>query len=123
MPLVIDLGIEPIPWARAGRDHDHSYTPQQYREYRETLAWTMLAARKKAGYTSPFEIPLEVMLTFVRSTRRTVDGDNLEKAVLDAGTGVLWADDSLIRRCCWEVVLGGAVAGTTIRVQALEGST
>jgi Holliday junction resolvase RusA-like endonuclease len=123
IPLLVEFGAEPMPMPRASQNaKGRTFLSHAYRSYREALSWEMLAARQKAGYPDPFEFAVELMLTFHRSTRTRVDGDNLEKAVLDAGTGVLWADDSLVYRVCWEKVLGAPVAGTAIRVQAMEGA-
>ena len=119
IPLLIEFAGEPIPMPRAGRNERATYMPRGYMEYRDTLSWTIQAAMRKAGHKHPFEDPLEVMATFVRSTRNRVDLDNLLKTVLDAGTGVVWTDDSQIFRSCAEKVLGAPVAGTTLRVEAV----
>jgi Holliday junction resolvase RusA-like endonuclease len=122
IPLLIEAAVEPMPMPRASRDpKGRTFLSPAYRAYRDALSWEMLHARNAANVLTPLEVPVELMLTFVRSSNKRVDGDNLEKAVLDAGTGVLWLDDSQVFRCCWEKVLGAPVPGTTIRVQAMEG--
>lgn len=118
--ILVELALEPIPMPRAARRGRQTYLPADYRSYRDALSWSMLHARNRANVLHPFEDPLELMLTFERSTKVRVDGDNLEKTVLDAGTNVLWMDDSQIHRVCWEKVLGSPTPGTTIRVQPME---
>ena len=88
------IDAEPIPWARAGRGiRGQSYTPKRYAEHRTLIAWAMHEGRTVPG---PLAEDLGVMLTFYRSTRRHVDIDNLAKAVLDAGTDVVWGDDAFV---------------------------
>jgi len=119
--ILVELDLEPIPMPRAGRHGraGQTYLPAPYRAYRDALSWAMLHARNRASVMHPFEDPLELMVTFARSSKLRVDGDNLEKTVLDAGTNVLWMDDSQIHRVCWEKVLGSSTPGTTIRVQPM----
>ena len=42
--------------------------------------------------------PIEVELKLYFGTKRVVDVDNFNKLVLDAGTGILWDDDSQIQK-------------------------
>lgn len=42
------------------------------------------------------EMPLALSVVFYRPDRRRFDADNAKKLLGDAGTGILWTDDSLI---------------------------
>lgn len=50
-------------------------------------------AIRKAWKQEPLGCNVRLSAAFYRSTRGTVDLDNLLKHVLDAATGVLWCDD------------------------------
>jgi Holliday junction resolvase RusA-like endonuclease len=91
---------EPVPWARAGRGaRGQTYTPRRYAEHLEALGWAM-----RQAYDGPVITAGELGLhaRFYRSSRRNVDLDNLAKAVLDAGTGIVWTDDRLLSRLVLE---------------------
>lgn len=85
--------VEPYPWprsriSRAGR----LYLPKTYLAYRDLVAMHL-----RAAYRGPPEAgPIRVVLGFYRSTKRRADIDNLAKTVLDAGTSIVWDDDSQI---------------------------
>ena len=86
---------EPIPWARAGRGiKGQSYTPRRYAEHRDSVGWALTNGRIGARW--PLMVDIGLWVTFYRSTRRRVDIDNLIKAVLDGGNGVVWADDAQV---------------------------
>ena len=93
--IVCELEVDgdPVPWARAGRSaRGRAYTPARQRDWAEHVGWAI-----RQAYTGPpLEVELGVWLTFRRQTRRHADVDNLCKAVLDAGTGIAWADDAAI---------------------------
>ena len=86
---------EPLPWprARTGQQGQH-YLPRAFSAHRDALAWKMREALIEDG--SIFTGDVGLLLGFFRSTRRRVDIDNLLKAVMDAGNGTTWADDSQI---------------------------
>ena len=67
----------------------HMYTPKATREYETQLKWHFRLAVK-----DPWTGPLMVMIRF--TTRSRADADNLGKAVLDAGNGVLYNDDAQV---------------------------
>ncbi len=91
---------EPVPWARAGRGaRGQTYTPRRYAAHLEARGWAM-----RQAYDGPVIEAGELGLhaRFYRSTRHNVDLDNLAKAVLDAGSGIVWSDDRLLSRLVLE---------------------
>lgn len=84
-----------------------TYTPQETRDYEETVARLASAAMRSRA---PFSHPVELDVVFVLSGEPClwpVDGtdpdlDNLEKALCDALNKVVWTDDRLIvRKTSW----------------------
>jgi Holliday junction resolvase RusA-like endonuclease len=85
--------VEPYPWprTRTGRAGNH-YLPKTYTAYRDLVSMHL-----RAAYRGDPELgPIRVVLAFYRSTKRKADVDNLAKTILDAGNGIVWADDSQI---------------------------
>jgi crossover junction endodeoxyribonuclease RusA len=70
-----------------------TYMPPDYVAHRELLAWEFKRAMRGEP---PVAVPVELEMTFERSDRRRVDIDNLVKTCMDAATGVLFVDDSLV---------------------------
>jgi Holliday junction resolvase RusA-like endonuclease len=98
---------------RSGRllAHPIAYTPAASRAWRRDVALQLRAA---AGGAAPPTGPLALTVVFVlpgplRCRRGEPDVDNLAKAVLDAGTGILWVDDAQVGRLVVEK--RGAAAG------------
>lgn len=85
--------VEPYPWprsrvSRAGR----LYLPRPYVAYRD-----LVAMHFRAAYRGEPELgPVRLVLGFYRSTRRRADVDNLAKTIMDAGTEIVWHDDSQV---------------------------
>ena len=94
----ITAEITPIPLGRPRLNTTNRgrYLPKSNVEFREKLQWIL----RSAFPGKPFENPLSVTLHFYKPTKTTAknygDVDNLAKAVLDAGNGILWLDDSQI---------------------------
>ena len=94
---ILELTVpgEAVPWARAGRGRQgQSYTPKRYLEWRTDVAERMVTARR-GGMSAT---PIGLIVVAYRKSRRHVDADNVLKACADAGNGVAWADDDLIRQ-------------------------
>jgi crossover junction endodeoxyribonuclease RusA len=80
------------------------YTPPETRLAEERWAWIMRAARTMS---EPVAHPVALLAFFKVSGSGGGDGDNFVKLLLDAGNGVLWADDKqcvehhvhLLRNC------------------------
>ena len=114
LALALTIPVKPKPkgrprFARSG----HAFTPKATREYEQLLAWHMRFAVGK-----PLGGNLAVLLIFV--TRSRADVDNLAKAVLDAGNGVLFVDDRQIKTL--EIhKIDGADEEIQIRIYEMEG--
>ncbi len=99
--------------AMATKGAIHTYTPERTLEYENLLKAEakelMLRSRRK-----PFDIPLEADIVFTLAGNPETwptsgldgDGDNLQKAVLDALNTVVFTDDRLIVRKKVEKVCG-----------------
>jgi Holliday junction resolvase RusA-like endonuclease len=99
--------------AMATKGAIHTYTPERTLEYEKLLE----AAAKELMLTSrrkPFDIPLEADIVFTLAGDPTTwptsgldgDGDNLQKAVLDALNEIVFTDDRLIVRKKVEKICG-----------------
>jgi Holliday junction resolvase RusA-like endonuclease len=71
----------------------HEYTPPKTRQAEETLRWIYRAARVGEHAV---QHPVGILVFFRTSGSRPGDTDNFLKLVLDAGNGVIWADDSQV---------------------------
>lgn len=67
------------------------YTDGKSRTHEE-----LLGLHFNLAISEPFPSNVYVEATFYRSTKQRIDVDNLMKAVLDAATGIAWADDSQV---------------------------
>lgn len=88
----------PIPKARARvtlrrGGKATAYTPSRTKGWENEVAQAAFLAM--AG-RRPFDGPVAVELWLWRGDRRRADGDNMEKAVLDACNGVVWQDDDQV---------------------------
>lgn len=81
--------------------------PAKSRSWKGVAAMFMQQARNGAGIFAPLDGPLDVTVVATWQTLKSAskrnppvfkttrpDGDNVLKAVLDAGNGILWADDA-----------------------------
>ena len=108
----------PVPWQRASGRGGKRFTPAKTRAYQQKLAWHMLRARP-AGWPLNGEYVLDVGFWF--GDRRRRDVDNCLKSIMDAGNGVLWADDSQVRRLGAGRELDAARPRAEIWVEVVDG--
>lgn len=91
-----------VPYVRVGQER---WTPRarRYKASQDALAWALKVAAGKAGIPDGgADAQWSVQATFLRSTAAG-DLDNLLKAVLDAGNGIVWSDDrSVIHIQAWK---------------------
>ena len=70
---------------------------QQYLASKESLAWAMLQHRQTLDVPPDLvlfdKVPFLVDISYHAPRLYTFDADNILKAVLDAGNGILWSDD------------------------------
>lgn len=93
LDLVFQVPGQPVPWRRARRAGRRTYTDPKDRAYRRTVAMLGRAALPR-GWPLDARYGLSVDAHFGDARRR--DADNVAKAVMDALSGVAWADDSQI---------------------------
>lgn len=106
--------------------------PAKSRSWKGVATMFMQQARNAAGVFAPMDGPLDVTvvatwLTLKSASKRNPpvfkttrpDGDNVLKAVLDAGNGILWADDA----CCVRLTVEkryGAVPSVEVAVKEVD---
>ena len=111
---------EPVPqgrprFARIG-NHVHAYDTEKSKQYKQLVRFWITEQLKKETDFKPFEKAVYVDFTFwlsipaswtkkkrieaaegvTRPIVKNMDIDNVCKAVMDAGTGLLWVDDCII---------------------------
>lgn len=90
--------IRPVALERArvvrGDEGTHGYLPERSAAFREELQMLWLAAGLTKG-SRRLHGPLHVRVVLEGSGHRS-DLDNYVKAILDAGSGLLWDDDSQV---------------------------
>lgn len=86
---IVITGVKPIPKQRPRFGQGRVFTPAATRTYEDILGWRFRQAAK-----APLLGPIRVAINFETSSR--ADVDNLAKAVLDAGNGILYRDDSQV---------------------------
>ncbi len=96
--LYLIIGAEPVPKGRPRfLPNGIPYTPKKTRDAEKDLRWAARVRMNRLGNVDlPKEPTYKVRLQFFCSDRRRRDIDNLEKLVLDALEGVVWANDSQI---------------------------
>lgn len=96
----VELPTPVVPAERARRGKGGVwYTPRRYLQWRQAASWCMRAALQAKGMTGhePREATYAVDIVLpLGSIRANTDVDNVAKAVLDAGTSILWPDDRYV---------------------------
>lgn len=109
--------------------------PAKSRSWKGVAAMFMQQARNAAGVFAPMDGPLDVTVVATWATLKSApkknppvykvsrpDGDNVLKAVLDAGNGILWADDAMCVRLSVEKRYG-AVPSVMVEIRTIGGAT
>jgi Holliday junction resolvase RusA-like endonuclease len=91
----ITIPIKPVPFSRPRFKGKRCFNDPKYQCYRDSVALFMKSEAVR------FRIPiidsaLRVQVVFLTNLHKTTDLDNLLKAIMDCGNGVLWKDDRLI---------------------------
>jgi len=77
-----------------GLSGNRLYRPADYTAYRDALGW--LIKEQLGGEWDTHRYSFGVRARFFFPNKRKIDIDNLLKPVLDAGTHLVWADDSQV---------------------------
>jgi len=92
----------------------HAYNEKAYEDYKEKIGWLLKQAwgqerndSDELGVYGIFHLP---------ASAGTADGDNLLKAILDAGNGITWGDDRQFTRWAANVIRGSADPHTDLVV-------
>ena len=80
--------------ASVGYSGNKLYRSQDYTAYRDGLGW--LIKEQVGGLWDTHRYTFGVRARFFLHNKRKIDIDNLIKPVLDAGTHIVWADDSQV---------------------------
>ncbi len=80
--------------AAVGLSGNHAYRKSDYTSYRDALGWLLKERIGGTWNTRRYTFGLQVK--FYLGNKRKIDLDNLLKPVMDAGTHILWADDSQV---------------------------
>lgn len=91
--LILHLIVEgePVPKQRVRTGKGRFYTPAKTLHHEELIEWS---ARDRVS--EPTRNPVILEMDFFMGNARKVDGDNLQKTVMDALNGVAWRDDSQV---------------------------
>jgi len=105
----------PIPKARPRVTKYSTYTEFSSVEWEETVGWQCRDQWKRL----PLLGPLGINFIFYRENWRRVDLDNLEKAMLDALEGILYDDDSQIKKKSGEIRYDKERPGVEVEIWTL----
>ena len=96
MQITAEITPQPLARPRINTTNRGRYLPSKCKNYLDELK--MLLRSKYKG--EPIKTPCAVTIEFYKPLKVTApkygDIDNLAKAVLDAGNGILWQDDRQI---------------------------
>lgn len=100
----------PVPYQRVARaGNGRAYTPPESARYRRLVALVATGARQRLDVWPPpcataFLLVVHVFRLPPRGKQRRGDADNFLKVVADSLTGVLYDDDSQVRRMVVEIL-------------------
>jgi Holliday junction resolvase RusA-like endonuclease len=108
---------EPTTWKRASARGRRRFNPRAMEKAKETLRWQFLtmypafkvSSSSRFGYRAEFNI-----------SRRGGDGDNYEKLLLDALTGMIWKDDEQVDEGQWRKRIDADKKGILLVVYVIE---
>lgn len=121
---------------RFSRNGHHTYTPKKTTDYENLIKRCYL---EQSNYKIPINVPVRISILAVFSMPKNTskanklhmilkkirpckkpDGDNIEKAVLDALNGIAYEDDRQVVMCEWEKVYHEKNPGLVITIEALN---
>ena len=95
------IPIPPQPTLRPRMGKGRVYAPKKYREYLDKLSKFMASVWRYEPLADALKVEICFFLKKPKSAKRELptvkpDIDNLVKAVLDAGNGIIWNDDNQV---------------------------
>lgn len=103
--ISLTLPIHPVAWGRVKRGrYGQAYVPPKTARYERDVARLLRSAWKGPALEGALKVSLTFFLAKPKRCKRAhpavrPDLDNFSKGVLDAGNGILWADDGQIVEC------------------------
>ena len=100
--IVFDFDVHPQSWQRAGTSTGHFYTQKATREFEDEVKILMQSQMNQDVITTGCSVALILSIACKDKKKwgtpkiTRPDNDNYEKAVFDAGNGIVWEDDCLI---------------------------
>ena len=93
----------------------HAYNEKAYEDYKEKVGWLLKQAWGRRGRNDGDELGVYGIFHLPKRAG-AADGDNLLKAILDAGNGLTWGDDRQFVRWAADVLRGSADPHTDLVV-------
>lgn len=99
--LTITLDIAPVPFSRPRFNKGRGFNAPKYASFKAKAGWLMRAKFRKPAHLTPIGVHMIFAIVRPPTIKRPYpsvkpDGDNLVKAIFDAGNKILWEDDALI---------------------------
>jgi Holliday junction resolvase RusA-like endonuclease len=100
--LIFEFELDPQSWQRAGTGSGHFYTQAKTRECEDEMKLLMRSQMNQDLITAGCSVSLILSIAtkdkklWGKHKTSRPDNDNYEKAVFDAGNGIVWEDDALI---------------------------
>lgn len=100
--IIMDFDVHPQSWERTGLGRNGPYTQDKTREFEDEVKFLMQVQMDgqviATGCTVVMILSIACKNKKKWGTHKTTrpDNDNYEKAVFDAGNGIVWMDDGLI---------------------------
>lgn len=98
-PRVSPAEYTTIAGRRVKTKNAHAYTPASTKDFEDTVGWLLRRTKARKNTTGR----LGVHAVFHVPVINVSDTDNLIKALLDAGTGVVWANDRQVCQLVTEI--------------------
>lgn len=125
--LKCHFDFQPEAWERPGGGGKGRgrFVPTKTRNYEELVGWTLRSAMVDQDIDM-FTAPVGIILMLTRQafiqqagTGKKIksgraDIDNLEKAILDGGNGVIWQDDWQVEAVHKQLIRGGETGSATV---------